>query len=314
MKNQLAKTRFSAALGIACHLFGRAASLGAIILICHSATAQDLYVSARDDTGGKVLRFSWDGLQSTFALGLSDPQGLAMDSAGNLFVADVVGDDPVISLIYKFRPDGMRSTFATLAGLPAELVFDATGNLFVSDYGRGSIYEYKPDGSRTTFASGLNRPQGLAFDRAGNLFVGETTYNGHIYKYKPNGTRATFASGFSGQMHLACDNAGNLFVSGFFGDIISGTVYKITPNGVRTTFTSGMYAPASLAFDYQGNLFVVDLGILPEVPSVIYEFTPAAKRSIFARAAGSRQPGLEFNYLAFQPLQPIPPPPPTPEN
>ena len=74
-----------------------------------------------------------------------------------------------------------------------------------------------------------------------------------------------------------------------------------------------MYAPASLAFDFLGNLFVVDLGT-PEVPSVIYEFTPAAKRRIFARAAGSREPGLEFNYLAFQPIQQIPPPPPTPEN
>ena len=306
MKDNLTKTRFNASLGIACHLFGRAASLGAVILICHSAAAQDLYVSAQDDSGGKVLRYTWDGMQSVFAEELSDPQGLAMDSAGNLFVADVVGDDPVISLIYKFSSDGVRSTFATLSGLPTGLAFDAAGNLFVADYGRGSIYEYKPDGSRTIFASGLSRPQGLAFDGAGNLFVGETTYNGHIYRYKPDGTRTTFASGFSGQMQLACDSAGNLFVSGRFGAIVSANVYKITPNGVRTTFASGMYAPASMAFDYLGNLFVVDLGFFPEVPSVIYEFTPAAKRSIFARAAGSREPGLEFRYLAFQPIQQIP--------
>ena len=64
-----------------------------------------------------------------------------MDSGSNLFVADVVADDPVISVIYKFSPDGVRSTFATLSGLPTDLAFDAAGNLFVSDYGRGNIYE-----------------------------------------------------------------------------------------------------------------------------------------------------------------------------
>jgi hypothetical protein len=58
MKNKLTKTRFNAAFGMARHLFGRAASLGAVILICHSATAQDLYVSAQDDSGGMVLRFT----------------------------------------------------------------------------------------------------------------------------------------------------------------------------------------------------------------------------------------------------------------
>jgi hypothetical protein len=67
------------------------------MLMCSSAAAQDLYVSARDYSGGKVLRFTWDGLRSTFASGPSALQGLAMDSAGNLFVADVVRGDPSVS-------------------------------------------------------------------------------------------------------------------------------------------------------------------------------------------------------------------------
>ncbi len=39
-----------------------------------------------------------------------------MDSAGNLFVADVVSDDPVISFIYKFSPDGNAKHFRHAVG------------------------------------------------------------------------------------------------------------------------------------------------------------------------------------------------------
>src|SRR6266513_3021804 len=100
MKNKLTKTRFNSALGMACYLFSRLASVGAAILICSSAAAQDLYVSAHDADGGKILKFSWDGVRSTFTLGLRAPQGLAMDSAGNLFVADL-GGQLISSSIYK---------------------------------------------------------------------------------------------------------------------------------------------------------------------------------------------------------------------
>ena len=305
MKNKLTKTRFNSPLGIACYLFGRVASFGAVILICSSAAAQDLYVSAHDAEGGKILKFTWDGVQSTYSVGLHAPQGLAMDSAGNLFVADL-GGQLISSSIYKVTPEGVRSVFAQGLVYPTSLAFDSAGNLFVADHDSGCIYKYKTDGARSTFASGLRGPQGLAFDGAGNLYVGETAYNGHIYRYKPDRTRIVFASGFSGQIHLACDSAGNLFVSGTFGDVMSGNVYKITPNGVRTVFASGMLTPASLAFNYQSNLFVVDLGLPDESPCSIYEFTPAAKRSTFVKAGGSGD--LEFNYLAFQPIHEIPNP------
>ena len=305
MKNKLTKTRFNSLRGIACDLFGRLASLGAVILICSSAAAQDLYVSAHDAEGGKILKFTWDGVRSTYSVGLHAPQGLAMDSAGNLFVADL-GGQLISSSIYKVTPEGVRSVFAQGLVYPTSLAFDSAGNLFVADHDSGCIYKYKTDGTRSTFASGLRGPQGLAFDGAGNLYVGETAYNGHIYRYKPDRTRIVFASGFSGQIHLTCDSAGNLFVSGTFGDVMSGNVYKITPNGVRTVFASGMLTPASLAFNYESNLFVVDLGLPDESPSAIYKLTPAAKRSTFVKAGGSGD--LEFNYLAFQPIHEIPNP------
>ncbi len=88
------------------------------MLICSSALAQNLFVSGSDTDGGKISKFTWDTLQSTFASGLRQPQGLAFDSAGNLFVADY--DSSVIgSIIYEFSPDGARSTRSRLPGRAA---------------------------------------------------------------------------------------------------------------------------------------------------------------------------------------------------
>jgi len=305
------KTKFKSPLGLTYHRFSRAVCFGAVILICSSAAAQNLFVSARDDSGGKILKFTWDGVQSTRASGLHQPQGLAFDSAGNLFVSDL-STSVTGSVIYKFKPTGVAgSIFASGLDVPIDLAFDKSGNLFVADYGSGHIYKLKPDGGRTIFAS-LSAPEGLAFDSAGNLFVGET-YTGHIYKYTPDGVRSSFASGFVGAIDLAFDRAGNLFVSGRFLGSVSNNVYKFTPDGVRTLFASGMFAPASLAFDYRGNLFVVDLG-LTEGPSAIYEFKPNGSRSTFAKGEPSNDPSLEFNHLAFQPIASLPTQTPAPRG
>jgi hypothetical protein len=147
------KTKFKSALGLTCHLFSRPVCFGAVILICSSAAAQNLFVSARDDSGGKILKFTWDGVQSTRASGLRQPQGLAFDSAGNLFVGE-----NYTGKIYKYKADGVRTLLASGMFAPASLAFDYRGNLFVVDLGLteapSAIYEFKPDGSRSTFAKG----------------------------------------------------------------------------------------------------------------------------------------------------------------
>ena len=91
MKAKVTEAKFRSALGRVGQFFSMVA-LGAAILTCSSASAQNLFVSGRDAGGGEIFQFTWDGAQSIFASGLYKPWDVAFDSAGDVFVVDY--DDP----------------------------------------------------------------------------------------------------------------------------------------------------------------------------------------------------------------------------
>ena len=308
MKTKLTETKFKSAFGRAGQLFSRVMWLGAAILICSGASAQNMFVSGTDPRGGEIFKFSWDGKQSIFASGLHYPGDLAVDSAGNLFVLDRVCSELFCdTVIYKMTgptvpPNGWEY-FASGLNYPSYLAVDKAGNLFVADYQSGIIYQYKPSGSRATFASGLNHPGGMAFDSAGNLFVADNSlgkiYQGSIYKYRPDGSRATFALLDSGDrpVDLAFDSMGNLYMAD-----LGGKIYKydlsLRRQG-RTNFGSVPNSAQSLAFDSAGHLFVVDVGDVSGNGNTIYKFTTRGARSTFARGVALSETLL---YVAFQPM------------
>src|SRR6266550_2469385 len=265
MKRKLTETKFKSALGRAGQLFSRIVWLGAAILICSGASAQNMFVSGTDTRGGEIFKFSWDGEQSIFASGLNYPGDLAVDSAGNLFVVDRVCSELFCdTVIYKMTgstvPPNGWGYFASGLSYPSYLAVDKAGNLFVADYHKGSIYKYKPDGSRVTFAlldSGA-RPVDLAFDSMGNLYMADL--GGKIYKY---------------------DLSGVLRRHGW-------TIFGSVPNSAQ-----------SLAFDSAGNLFVVDVGDVSGNGNAIYKFTTQGARSTFAKGVALSQ---TLSYVAFQPM------------
>jgi len=314
MKTKITEARFRSAFGRAGQFFSMVA-LGAAILTCSSASAQNLFVSGRDARGGEIFQFTWDGKQSTFASGLYKPWDMAFDSAGNLFVVDymILGGDMVgNAAIFKITPNGTLTVFASRLSYASSLAVDKTGNLFVADYDQGVIYQYKPTGSRATFASGLYHPVGVTLDSAGNLFVADNSvgniYQGSIYKYQPDGSRVTIAVLDLGDRpaDLAFDSMGNLYMAD-----LGGNIYRYALGGVlrrypRTTFGSVPNGAQSLAFDSAGNLFVVDAGGVntsgSTIPNAIYKFTQQGVRSTFASGPTV---GETFACLAFQlPMSP----------
>ena len=324
MKTKLIETKFKCAIGRTRQLFSRIACLGVVILICGSASAQNLFVSGSDARGGEIFKFTWDGVQSIFASGLTDPGDLAFDRAGNLFVVDNDSSGKRgEAAVYKITPNGVRTTVASGLSYPASLAVDQAGNLFATDYDRGIIYEYNPIGKRATFASGLHHPVGLAFNSAGTLFVADNSigniYQGRIYEYKSSGSRGIFAmlEPSDRPADLAFDSMGNLLMAD-----LGGNIYKYNLNGVlrrhiRTTFGSVPNSAQSLACDSAGNLFVVDSGLsdkpeqgvvtnIAKFPSVIYEFAPNGNRRTFAKREPANDLSLEYAYLALQPISTTP--------
>lgn len=112
-----------------------------------------------------IVKISPDGTGTLFASALNAPDGLALDAAGNLYVADN-GDD----VIYKFAPGGERSPSPFVAAgnvlnKPAGLAFDSAGNLYVANFGDDNILEFSSTGTLlSTFAEAAgSHPNDVAF-------------------------------------------------------------------------------------------------------------------------------------------------------
>jgi sugar lactone lactonase YvrE len=200
----------------------------------------------------------------------NSPRGLAMDSSGNLFVADSQN-----FTIRKITPAGAVSTFSGLAGttgfndgtgaaarfgVPYGLACDSSDRLYVTDTSNHVVRTITPAGVVSTIAglagtlgstdgtataARLNFPQGLSTDRDGNSFVADTA-NHTIRKVTPTGVVTTLAGapGVSGSTDgvgsaarfnlpysTAVDSAGNVYVA----DAGNSTVRKITSDGTVTT-------------------------------------------------------------------------------
>jgi sugar lactone lactonase YvrE len=115
---------------------------------------EDQSVTVTDaGVGRSIFKFSPDGTKSTFATGLKDPSGLAVDAAGNVYVIEVAAADATSQAIVKFTPGGTKSTGTSMFGRAFRLgiAIDRSGNVFVSS--NDSILKFDSSGTPSTFAS-----------------------------------------------------------------------------------------------------------------------------------------------------------------
>ena len=273
-------------------------------------------------TGGFILQ---DGTNQSARFG--HPSGLAFDTNGNLYVADL--DNYAIR---KMTPQGTNWVVTTIAGstnglsgsddgtnfdarfyFPHDVAVDLAGNVFVADELNYTIRKITPVGTNwvtTTIAGqagvqdsvdGVNtnalfyRPWGLVVDTNDNLFVSDNDIVREISPAGTNWVTTTIAgcftnagivdgtnnaalfgngnTGVGGGLHgIGMDNSGNLFVTDTGSEMVrelrhDGTNWVVTTlagwSGT-TGFSDGVGAngrfnsPCSAAIDNFGNVFVVD--------------------------------------------------------
>ena len=153
--------------------------------------------------GNGSYGYSGDGGVATNAE-LNGPVGVAVDTGGNLFIADYfnyrirkVGTNGIITTVagngtYGYSGDGGVATNAELS-VPGDVALDSLGNLFVADIVNNRIREVGTNGIITTVAgngtqgysgdgfaatnAGLSNPSGVAVDTGGNLFIADSGDN-----------------------------------------------------------------------------------------------------------------------------------------
>ena len=259
-------SRFMSAVVLMTVLFANAAS---------SEAGFTLYVSE----GNQIDSLNQNGKISTFATGLQTPFGLALDSAGDLYVNDFNG-----SGILRYSPTGaFLGVFASTAniGQGVGLAFDSFGNLYTPVFNGSYVNRFSPTGTYLgVFASTIygtgSAPTGLAFDGSGNLYVSNSSGNvsstaqGNIVEFSPTGAflRVFASQGVNAPQGLAFDSVGDLYVTNLNNDTI--TEYSPTGAYLGVFASTGLDGPRSVAFDSVGDLYVTNLN-----NGTITEYSPS---------------------------------------
>ncbi len=245
------------------------------------------------DSGNNVIRKISGGTISTFAgnnadgpgyngdlqaasgAQLSSPEGVTVDSSGNLYISDT-GNDRIrmvpkdgsnittyAGYVPGFYGDGGLAIYAQILA-PAGLAFDSVGNLYIADTGNDRVRKIDTSGIITTVAGSsgvggfggdggpatsalLNYPVGVAVDAAGNLFIADSL-NSRIRKVSPNGTITTVAG--NGGLAFSGDGGSSTDASLYFPadvKISGGKIYIAdTQNNVIRVLTPILSGPPTI--------------------------------------------------------------------
>jgi hypothetical protein len=195
----------------------------------------------------------------------SGPHGVAVDTAGNVYVTDTGN-----GRIQKFTRTGTFITKWNDGGSlnnPWGIDVSSTGYVYVVDMSNNRIKKFTSTGTwlanwTPAGSDNLNAPYGLCVDSSGNVYVADAG-NIRIQKFDSNGNLLTKWSTTGYPYDVAIDASGNVYVA----DMGNASIDKITSTGTFITSwgSNGINpcqfnGPKGVAVDASGNVYVADAG------------------------------------------------------
>jgi uncharacterized protein (TIGR03437 family) len=250
--------------------------------------------------GNGAAGYTGDGGLATSAR-LNDCQAVAVDGAGNLYIADagnfvirkVTAATGIITTVAGNGAAGPQVTggLATLAQLaaPAAVAVDGTGSLYIADLDN-FILKLVPATGILSIVAGSGAPG-----------------------YTGDGGPATQAS-FNGAFGIAVDSSGNIYIADTGNNVIrkvtaaTGIITTVAGNGHAgysgdggTATSAELTSPVGVAVDKSGNIYIADSAALRKVAAVTGIITTVAPYNYItnARVAGIAVDGSGNIYVAY---------------
>jgi len=206
------------------------------------------------------------GVSTQLGTGLDNPSGMAVDAAGDVFVADIYHN----AIKEIVASSGATNTLLSVTS-PKGMAIDAAGTIYFCI--GTSVYKL-PAGasSRIAVATGFTTPASVAVDGAGNVYVGDQGPGAIIKVLASNHTKVTLTSGIKNLNNVAVDKYGNAYCAATAQPImvIPGVGGPLLP--VCASFPNHR----TLAIDKNANVYTdVSGGNIARVPFGAYTISPA---------------------------------------
>jgi serine/threonine protein kinase, bacterial len=222
-----------------------AAIIAAAIVITNQ---QHTGTQHREPAGGRQVTLPFTGLKI--------PTGVAVDSAGNLYVAGISNNQ-----VLKLAAGSATQEVLPFTGLawPTGVAVDAAGNLYVTDSANKRVLKLAAGSSAQSVLpfAGLNEPRAVAVDTVGNLYVADVKNNRVLKLAAGSATQSVLPfTDLSDAEGVAVDGTGNLYVT----DSANKRVLKLAAGSATQSVLpfTGLSAPNGVAVDSAGNLYVAD--------------------------------------------------------